>query len=176
MKQFLFVTALLSMSLVSSTRIVAAEATSTDVESSTNETTTSKENQSHSDAANQEENHSQEAAWMLESAQVANDYVDTIDKGNYAQSWTKGDQIFQHTITKEEWTKALNQSRKPLGKVISRKVKDQRPAMNPQGLPRGAYMVVEYDTSFEKAPLSGELLTLRRGSDGTWRVLTYQVN
>jgi uncharacterized cupin superfamily protein len=48
--------------------------------------------------------------------------------------------------------------------------------MNPHGLPRGAYMVVEYNTSFENAPASGELLTLRQGTDGKWRVLTYQVN
>lgn len=118
----------------------------------------------------------QQAAWMLESAKVAGDYVDALDREYYDQSWTRGDQIFQHTITKEEWTKALIKNRKPLGKVNSRTMKDQRLAMDPQGLPRGAYMVVEYDTSFANAPSSGELLTLRRGSDGTWRVLTYQVN
>ena len=125
---------------------------------------------------NEKDEQAQMAAWLIESAKVANDYVNMLDQGQYVQSWTKGDQIFQHTINKEEWTKALNDNRKPLGKVKSRKLKDQRPAMNPQGLPRGAYMVVEYDTSFEQAPNSGELLTLRRGSDGVWRVLTYQVN
>lgn len=171
MKQFLFTKALLSMSLLSSTSLIAVEAVSTDIDSPTSKTTTTSSN-----VSNQKEEQAQMASWMLESGKVANDYVDAIDKEQYAQSWTKGDQIFQHTITKDEWAKALDQSRKPLGKVTSRKLKDQRPAMNPQGLPKGAYMVVEYDTNFEKAPSSGELLTLRRGSDGTWRVLTYQVN
>ena len=137
---------------------------------------TSKTNQDSTGKGKEKEEQSQQAAWMLESAKSANDYVDALDREYYDQSWTKGDQIFQHTITKEEWTKALIKNRKPLGKVNSRKLKDQRPAMDPQGLPRGAYMVVEYDTSFENAPSSGELLTLRRGSDGAWRVLTYQVN
>jgi hypothetical protein len=118
----------------------------------------------------------QVAAWMIESAQVAKDYVDGLDQGQYAQSWSKGDPLFQHIITKEEWTKALTESRKRLGRVISRKLKDQRLAKDPHGLPKGAYMVVEYNTSFQNAPDSGELLTLRRGSDGKWRVLTYQVN
>ena len=124
----------------------------------------------------EKQDQAQRAAWMLESIQVANQYVDALDREYYGQSWSKGDSIFQHTVAKEEWQKALNQSRKPLGKVHSRTIKYQRVAMDPQGLPKGPYMVVEYQTSFEKAPSSGELLTLRKGSDGTWRVLTYQVN
>lgn len=115
-------------------------------------------------------------AWMLETAQVAKEYVTAIDNGQYAQSWTKGDQLFQHTITQDEWTKALSSSRKGLGRVVSRQVLLQRPAWNPRGLPKGPYMVIEYETSFENAPNAKELLTLRRGTDGKWRVLTYQVN
>lgn len=116
------------------------------------------------------------AAWAIETAQVGKDYVEGLDNGQYAQSWSKGDQLFQHTITQKEWEMALNDNRKKLGKVKSRTLKDQKPAWDPRGLPKGAYMVVEYNTSFENAPQSGELLTMRRGSDGKWRVLTYQVN
>lgn len=119
---------------------------------------------------------SQMAAWMIESAQAAKDYLDGLDREMYAESWAKGDQLFQHTITKEEWAKALSNSRRPLGKVTVRKLKNQRPAKDPKGLPKGAYMVIEYWTSFNKALESGELLTLRRGTDGKWRILTYQVN
>lgn len=118
----------------------------------------------------------QQAAWVIEAARAANDYVETIDKELYAKSWNKGDQIFQHTISQNEWANALTQNRKPLGKVISRKLKDERLAMDPQGLPKGAYMVVEYQTSFERAPHSGEVLTLRHDDNGDWKVLTYQVN
>lgn len=155
----------LCTAMLSSALFISLEATSIDVEAPTKNST-----------LNQKDNQSEMAAWLLQSAQVANDYVNGLDKEQYAQSWSKGDQVFQNMISKEEWTQALEMSRKPLGKLISRKIKDQRPATDPQGLPKGSYMVVEYDTSFEKAPSSGELLTLRRGNDGTWRVLTYQVN
>lgn len=114
-------------------------------------------------------------AWMIETAQVSKDYVEGLDKGEYAKSWTKGDQLYQHTITQKEWEYALNKSRKNLGRVKSRTIKKHMPGWDPQGLPKGPYMVVEYKTSFDNAPDSGELLTLRRGSDGKWRVLTYQV-
>ncbi|MBA2369433.1 MAG: DUF4019 domain-containing protein [Candidatus Protochlamydia sp.] len=116
------------------------------------------------------------AAWMIEAGQVAKNYVEGLDKGEYSASWNKGDVLFQRTISQQEWTTALNLARKRLGNVQSRTLKDQRPAWDPVGLPKGPYMVVEYNTSFDAAPGSGELLTLRRGGDGHWRVLTYQVN
>ncbi len=164
MRKFLYFSTFLSLGL-SINFLVSAQGVSSAV---SRPTTT--------DNATPKQEQDQMPAWMIESAQVAKDYVDGLDKGQYAQSWSKGDTLFQHTITKEEWAKALTDSRKPLGKANSRKLKDQRPAQDPHGLPKGAYMVVEYDTSFDNAPNSGELLTLRRGTDGKWRVLTYQVN
>lgn len=121
-------------------------------------------------------NQSQMAAAMIDALQVAKKYVETIDNGQYGETWQSGDVIFKKTVSANEWALALRAARGPLGKVINRTLKDEKPAFNPAGLPQGAYMVVEYNTSFERAPNSGELLTLRQGEDGKWRVLTYQVN
>lgn len=116
------------------------------------------------------------SAAMIESANAAQEFVKLLDEGKYSQSWSQGSSIFQKTIGQAEWTQALNLARKPLGKVKARTVKKQLPAWDPEGLPKGAYMVVEYNTSFENAPNSGELLTLMQERNGTWKVLTYQVN
>lgn len=116
------------------------------------------------------------AAWMIETSQAAKDFVETIDRGQYTESWTKGDELFKNTITQNEWAQALNGGRKELGAANSRTLRLQRPAWNPRGLPAGPYMVIEYDTTFpNSSKATGELLTLRRGSDNKWRVLTYQV-
>jgi hypothetical protein len=119
---------------------------------------------------------SQVEAWKIEAAKVAKDYVNLLDQGKYAESWDTGSSIFQKTISKGEWVLALQLARQKLGKVQSRTLKDERPAWDPKGLPKGAYMVVEYNTSFAKAPNSGELLTLRLEPSGQWKILTYQVN
>lgn len=117
---------------------------------------------------------SREAAWVIECAQVAKDYVDRLDRGQYVQSWSKGDLFFQHAVSQKEWMQLLNSTRKKLGSVRSRALRNQQIAWNPVGMPQGAYMVIEFKTAFENSPSSKELLTLRRGSDGIWRVLTYQ--
>lgn len=116
------------------------------------------------------------AGWKIEAAQAAQDYVNLLDQGRYGESWDRGSVLFQHTISKKEWNTALTLARKRLGPVRSRTLKDERPAWDPKGLPKGPYMVVEYNTSFQRAPNSGELLTLRRDEDGKWKVLTYKVN
>lgn len=124
----------------------------------------------------EEESNEDMPAWMLESSKAAQDYLADLDNGRYDQTWKISDQLFQHTITQNEWTHALNSNRKILGRVKSRALKLQEPKWNPKGLPMGPYMVIEYETNFENAPQAKELLTLRRGTDGKWRILTYQVN
>jgi hypothetical protein len=182
MRQILYVATVLSFGLGSGIANSSLEAQQTSVGYKTNQdystSTTEPSANSQTGARSSEEtkNQAEMAAWMIESAQVAKDYVEGLDRGQYSQSWSKGDQLFQHTISQNEWTQALDLTRKGLGRVISRTVKLQNDAWDPRGLPKGPYMVVEYDTSFQNAPHAVELLTLRRGSDGKWRVLTYNVN
>jgi Protein of unknown function (DUF4019) len=115
------------------------------------------------------------AAWMLEGTQAAKDYIDKIDRGQYSETWPTADPLFQNTISQSDWANGLTLVRKPLGRVLSRTLKDQKIGFNPQGFPPGAYMGIEYDTSFENSPNRVELITLRRAPDGHWRVITYQV-
>jgi hypothetical protein len=114
-------------------------------------------------------------ASLIASASAAKNYVDALDRGEYAQSWSGSDPIFQKTISQEEWKNYLERVRKQLGKTVSRKMKHQGQAWNPKGLPEGAYMVVSYDTSFQNLPNIEELITLRQGPDQKWRVLTYEI-
>src|SRR5947209_5978004 len=139
MRQFLFVTAAFLSIELGGNGSLSAAASSSVIETPTQSPSDSATNSSSqttspkSKSTDEQDDQSQMAAWMIESSQVAKDYVDGLDHEKYLESWAKGDQLFQHTITKEEWAKALNDSRKPLGKVNSRKLKDQRPAKDPQG-------------------------------------------
>lgn len=174
MKKNFYIRTALSLTLAMGYPYFFLQAETTTFSNSTKESQTASPSDAE-DPSTRPENQEEMAAWILDSAQVAKDYVETLDKGLYSQSWTKGDKLFQDTITQEEWVKALGASRKPLGRMQSRTLNLQGPAWNPQRLPKGLYMVVQYNTSFEKSPSSAELITLRLGSDGKWRVLTYQV-
>lgn len=107
------------------------------------------------------------------SAAAAQSWLQLLDKGQFGQSWDQVSSVTKHTIKKEEWEHILEKTRKPLGNVKSREVLDQRTAKDPQGLPKGDYVVMVYKTVFAKSTAS-ELLTLYL-EDGQWRVVTYQV-
>jgi hypothetical protein len=102
MKPILYATALLIGLVVEANFTLFAEQTSSMSSSSTTQSTP--EN-SHS---NQDQ--AQMAAWMIETAQVSKDYVEGLDRGQYEESWAKGDQLFQHTISQQEQPEALRES------------------------------------------------------------------
>lgn len=104
------------------------------------------------------------------------EWLKVLDEGKYSDSWDKGSLMFRNTIQKDEWIKAMDKLRKPLGAVVNRSNLDIRTSKDPKGLPAGDYMVYFYKTSFAHQKEAFELVTLVQESDGEWRVLTYQVN
>ena len=109
------------------------------------------------------------------SLDAAKQWLQTVDKGEYSKSWKTGSLTFKLTISEQHWNKLMKAIREPLGSVVSREPFEQRPAINPKGLPEGNYMVVFFKTKFQKKDNAHELVTLVQESDGNWRVLTYQV-
>jgi hypothetical protein len=109
------------------------------------------------------------------SAKASETWVKLLDNGKYGESWDDSATLMKLTIPKDEWINVLNKTRKPLGMVNSREVIDQRVANDPQGLPKGEYIVMFYKTTFGHKSMAYELVTLMI-EDGKWRVLTYHVN
>lgn len=116
-----------------------------------------------------------EKADLEASAAAADKWLKQVDNGNYHESWEAAALTFKLKIPEESWTTILNTTRKPLGSVTSRKILEQKTAIDPQGLPKGKYMVIFYGTSFATRPNGNELVTLMQLDDGTWKVLTYLV-
>lgn len=109
---------------------------------------------------------------LQQSAQTAEEWLKLIDVGNYGASWDAASNIFRLTIHKDEWIKAEEKLRRPLGALQGRKLIEQRIAKNPKGLPAGDYMVIYYKSSFQNRKDASELITLVLTSEG-WKVLTY---
>ncbi len=109
------------------------------------------------------------------SLNAAKQWLHSVDNGDYAQSWESGALTFKLTISQQHWEKLMNAIRAPLGPVVSRQLLEQRPAVDPKGLPKGEYMVVFFKTKFQKKKEAHELVTLVKETDGKWKVLTYQV-
>ncbi len=104
---------------------------------------------------------------------AAEKWLALIDAGKYAKGWTKAAGYFKNAITQEKLVKSLNAVRKPLGQVISRKVKSSKYTTSLPGAPDGEYMVIRFETSFVNKKSAIETVTPILEKDGRWKVDGY---
>lgn len=108
----------------------------------------------------------------LEAAQV---WLTLVDKGQYAGSWESAAQYFRNAVSKEQWLQSLSAVRKPLGEVLKRMVKSKQYMTSLPGAPDGAYVIIQYETSFANKKSSVETVTPMLDKDGKWRVSGYYI-
>jgi hypothetical protein len=107
--------------------------------------------------------------------QSAEAWLAVVDSGKYAESWQQAAQYFKSSVTSEQWQKALQVSRAPLGKLLSRKLRRATYTRNVPGAPDGEYVVLKYDSSFEHKQSAVETVTPMLDKDGVWRVSGYYI-
>jgi opacity protein-like surface antigen len=106
---------------------------------------------------------------------VAEKWLVTVDAGEYAASWREAAEFFRNTVTKEKWEQLMKTGRKPLGKLISRKMKSKIYKTSLPGAPEGEYVVIQFATSFENKKKTIETVTPMLDKDGKWRVSGYYI-
>jgi hypothetical protein len=96
-----------------------------------------------------------------------------VDEGKYGESWKEAAEYFRNAVKQDQWEQSLQAVRKPLGKLVSRKVKSTSYKTSLPGAPDGQYVVVEFETSFENKKSAIETVTPMMDNDGKWRVSGY---
>jgi hypothetical protein len=102
-------------------------------------------------------------------------WVSLVDEGNYAESWNQTSALFKAAVTREQWQQSLKAVRAPLGKVVTRKLKSKQYTKTLPGASDGEYVVIQYETTFEKKQSAIETITPMLDKDGKWRVSGYYI-
>jgi Protein of unknown function (DUF4019) len=104
---------------------------------------------------------------------AAESWLKLVDAGDYDASWDQAAKLFKGSVTKEHWRQAIGGSRGPMGRLVSRKLKSREYKEKLPGAPDGKYVVVKFDTVFEKKSTAVETVTPMMDPDGTWHVSGY---
>lgn len=107
--------------------------------------------------------------------EAAKKWLSLVDRGEYGKSWETAAGYFKAAVGKKHWEQTAAAVRSPLGKVIIRKLKSKQYATSLPGAPDGEYVVIQFETSFEKKKSSVETVTPMKEEDGTWRVSGYYI-
>jgi len=106
---------------------------------------------------------------------AAQAWLSLIDGGHYSESWNEASAIVQGAVTETAWENLMTTFRKPLGNLISRKLKSAQPMTEMPGAPDGQYVVMQFDTSFEAKKTAIETVTFRLEKDGQWKSAGYYI-
>jgi hypothetical protein len=106
---------------------------------------------------------------------VAAAWLKLVDEGKYVESWEKMSPGFKKEVSKRKWNATVGKIRKPLGRLTSRQLKSAAYSKDLPGAPEGEYVVLQFDSAFERKPAAREQVTLLLGQDLEWRVSSYAV-
>ena len=106
---------------------------------------------------------------------AADAWLELIDNGEYGKSWEDSAVYFRNEVNKSHWKRQLSAVRKPLGQLISRKLKSSRYLSSLPGAPDGEYVVILYKTSFDNKRSAIETVTPMKEADGSWKVSGYYI-
>jgi len=110
-----------------------------------------------------------------EAVAAATAWLKLIDDGDYGQSWEESAEYFRNAVPKGQWQQQLSSVRKPLGKLIDRKLKSAQYTSSLPGTPDGEYVVIQFETSFESKKSSVETVTPMKEASWKWRVSGYYI-
>ena len=96
-------------------------------------------------------------------------WLDLMDKGDYAQSWEAGSRSFRWAVTKGDWMEALEKVRRPLGKIISRKL------ISTKYSALGYRCDTKFESSFDGLKSTAETLVFTRQWNGEWKPAGYLI-
>ncbi len=106
---------------------------------------------------------------------AAEKWLALVDAGKYSDSWKEAAEYFRNAVKEDQWGESLLAVRAPLGKVISRRVKNKTYQTSLPGAPDGQYVVIQFDTSFQNKKSAVETVTPMLDRDGRWRVSGYYI-
>jgi len=104
---------------------------------------------------------------------AAQSWLSLVDEAKYGESWTAAATNFKSAVTEASWTGSVSGVRKPLGGVLSRKLAAAEFKTALPGAPDGKYVVIQFNTSFEKKAQAVETVTPMQEPDGSWKVSGY---
>jgi hypothetical protein len=111
-----------------------------------------------------------------EAADAAREWLSLVDGGCYAQSWEAAAPTFKRMMAPEQWDEAVHSSRTPLGRCLSRTLRSHKLVDAFPEAPKGPYVVLGFETEFERGARAVETVTPVRGADDRWRVASYFIS
>lgn len=103
---------------------------------------------------------------------AAKTWLALVDKGQIGQAWDSSASFLKSAAPKQQFVNQVKPIRDAFGKVLSRTLKGKQFTKTVPGAPDGEYVIIQFDTTFEKKKDAVETITPMKDK-GQWRVSGY---
>ena len=107
--------------------------------------------------------------------EAAEAWLSHIDAGDTEESWRSAASTFKGAVTQEAWAASLDRVQELLGRPLSRVFRTAEHRTELPGAPDGHYVILKYDTRFERKAHGEETVVPQLDRDEVWRVSGYFV-
>lgn len=107
--------------------------------------------------------------------EAAESWLVLLDEGKYAESWESSSGLVKSAVSREQWVQSMESAREIFGSLVERTLRSSKYSTSLPGAPDGHYVVIQYQTSFEKKESAVETVTPMLDSDGQWKVSGYYI-
>jgi hypothetical protein len=114
--------------------------------------------------------------WEREAESAAQAWLRLVDDARHRASWTEAAPLLREAVGPREWETALRAARPPLGRCFWRRRQSATAVDGPPGDRRGPYVVIRFESVFERRSRAIETITPMRGPDDRWRVAAYFID
>ncbi|HET7229112.1 MAG TPA: DUF4019 domain-containing protein [Longimicrobium sp.] len=116
-----------------------------------------------------------ETTMIGDASAAADAWMELLDAGEWAASWRDASSLFRQMVTEEQWTDAHGKVTGVLGRALGRELRDTEHRTSIPGAPDGEYVLLKYDTRFERKEEAIETVVAMLDTDGAWHVGGYFV-
>src|SRR5690606_5352077 len=97
-----------------------------------------------------------------EALNAAERWLALIDRGDAAASWAAAARLFQEAVDEGRWKQSLEAAQRPLGRPVARQIRSMTYTTELPGAPDGEYVVLEFETTFERKKRGGERVVMMK--------------
>ena len=111
---------------------------------------------------------------MRDAEKIAVNWLNKLNNKQYADCWSMLAKSAQNQSDSTAWNTYFSTELMPeLGKFISRKYYLAEMEKEIEGLPKGNYMTVRYQSQYTNTNTVEEILLLSQNEIGAWKILSY---
>ena len=117
-------------------------------------------------------NQSPDSEKVEQAEPAAVEFLGLIDGAKYAESWESSADLMRDKVTRNDWIDKLNKARNLSGDLVQRVQKSASYATEAKDSPEGEYIMLIYESDFQRAEDVSEYVTVMLEGD-EWKVAGY---